>query len=414
MTTVPKLHLDLYTTIMLRAAQQMGCMLQVMPDREHLLKGYCPFHESSQIENTLTLLVDTIQGYFTCYNCKTRGNAKSFIARVWVVALTDVTVLAQQKPEAGLDRPAYPAEYLTPVTRKTRYTQRQNTAVLTLAASHYRNNLENNYEAIRFLINSGIEPRTARQLGLGFSNGQGLREYLRARDISEEELQASPLFDANSGREILAGRLTLSEMDESGGVSWLTSFSPPGNKPWDRQRPSTVPLPGRRPRLMNLRVLSRRQKAVAVTDDPRLYLGLAAQQIPAALVTRRSPTREQAKDYAESIATVLERKKARQIAVMLQDNTARASLQERLLQSRPKIRTRPALRDELDRLLNEGSIDQDALFIARRGDPPPEESQEQQPPDEQHTKAIQQRRRFQPHAEKGKAVDRRKSRTEGC
>ena len=377
MTNGAKLQLDTYTTIMLRAAQQMGCMLQVMPNREHLLKGYCPFHESSRIENSLTLLVDTNQGYFTCYNCKTRGNAKSFIARVWMVALSDVTLLTQQKPEAGMDRPAYPPEYLVPVTKKTRYSQRQNTAVLTLAAGYYRNNLDNNYEAIRFLINTGIEPRAARQLGLGFSNGQGLREYLTERGINKEEIQASPLFDANSGREIMANRLTLAELDEAGGVSWLTSFTPPGNKPWDRQRPSTVPLPGRRPRLMNLRVLTNRQKAVALTDDPRLYIALCAQHIPSTLVTRRSPTTEQLKDYAESLTTVLERKKTRQITLMLQDNTAGARLHDRLRESRPKIRTRTALRPELDRLLNEGIIDQETLFVARRGKPAPQQSQDE-------------------------------------
>ena len=414
MTTGSKLKLDTYTTIMLRAAQQMGCMLQVMPDREHLLKGYCPFHESSQIENTLTLLIDTSQGYFTCYNCKTRGNAKTFIARVWMIALTDVTALAQQHPDAGLDRPPYPQEYLVPVTKKTRYSQRQNTAVLTLAAAHYRENLQNNYEAIRFMVNTGIELRTARQIGLGFSNGQGLREYLKERQISEEEIQASPLFDPNSGREIMADRLTLAELDDAGGVSWMTSFTPPGNKPWERQRPSTVPLPGRRPRLMNMRVLGRRQKAVAITDDPRLYIALCAQHVPASLITRRSPTTDQLADYADSLATLLERKKARQITVMLQDNTAGARLHDRLRESRPKIRTRTALREEMDRLLNDGTADQETLFIARRGDPPAEKEEENQadgPPKDNNTDGH---RRFRPPTQKGKAVDRRKNRTAGC
>ena len=97
-----------YTSIMLRAADQMGCNLEATPDRPNLLRGFCPFHNSTQIHNSLTPMVDTKTGFFTCYNCKTRGNTKTFVAKAWEDSLSDVTILAKQIKEPGMDRPPYP------------------------------------------------------------------------------------------------------------------------------------------------------------------------------------------------------------------------------------------------------------------------------------------------------------------
>ena len=321
--------------VLLNLAEAMGCQLQPTAEHPTTLRGLCPFHESSTMTNAKTLTVDVRHARFHCQYCKQRGNAVAFAAIIWGVCANDAQLLLDSGAELVPDRPPYPPTLENPEPRNGRRQPRpQNTAILTRAARHYSNELNNSRlarEAVVFLTQLGVDIDEAANAGIGYSSGTTLRRALEAMDLFAGELEESPLFNAN-GTERFAGQIVMADRDFTGGVLWMTSITPrgpQGHAGWPVRRPRTRGIMGRRPYLFGTYSVPNQAPLAVLTDDPRVYIVLATQQIPTFLTVDR--------DDAAIIGRMVARRQPRRLAIAMHNRQLRLQIARRLVEELPRL-----------------------------------------------------------------------------
>lgn len=244
--------------------------------------GFCPFHGDPARAISRDLSLDTKLGRFKCAGCRISDYTSGFAARIWRMSRRD----AQELITAGVS----PTTQRPPFQRDNPYWQ--NTALLTRAMTHYRDNLHYSPEAIWYLATLGITINEAAQIGLGWCQHDHITATIASlkRDgITESEIDQSPLFHQQN-RENLAGCIVMPDLDTCGGVTWMVGIRPQGpdtGQPWPNRPPPANLLRGSRPYLLGLRAAETRGQRLYVTDDYRLAIRLRAQNRAAACAIGR-------------------------------------------------------------------------------------------------------------------------------
>ena len=184
---------------MIKAARELGCQLLPEPNNQTILRGLCPFHESYNLATAKTLQVNTKTTKFWCQVCEHTGNPITFMAKVWGVSIQDARTLLRTTPQPGATKPRYPKSHFQKNSPHNEGGIPQNTALLTRATRFYVSNLETSYPAVHLLARLDVDPEHAAKAGIGFCTGTGLREYLKHNEISDPEIEHSPLFDHQTG-----------------------------------------------------------------------------------------------------------------------------------------------------------------------------------------------------------------------
>ena len=324
---------------MLELASQLGAQLSPTPSNPDILRGMCPFHDPTTVNNANTLQINTRNARFWCLICGAEGNPLAFISRAWAVSARDAYTLLTTNPTPTPERPPYPHDHFNQASNGNA-PQPQNTALLTRAAAFYANQLRTAYEPLNYLAHLGVHPDRAIQCGIGYSPGQGLREYLLSKGIDQTELFQSPLFNPTLTIESFAGRIILCDQDFTSATIWLTTMTPetpdPG-KPWPTLRPALRGIQGLKPYLFNLYSISPKYPNGVLTDDPRLYIILKANNTPCALITQRARASLNLGDHCGRIAQSLNNRGLKQLIVALQDTRISSTLHERIRTIAPHI-----------------------------------------------------------------------------
>ena len=303
---------------MLKIASELGCQLKPQPSNPNILAGLCPFHESRNLQEAKTLHVDIQSTRFWCNTCEARGNPTAFIAKVWGMSGAETMEFIRQEHDVTPDRPkpgpAFEAEPGRP--------NPQNSAILTMAQGFYSKQVESNFAALSYLVKLGIEPEKAIRKGFGYCSGDGLREYLEKRGATPDEIRESTLFQDRTGMEFLSGCPVLADFDYTGACIWMMALVPEdGPQKWEipTHRPATRGIRGRRNQIFNLRQADRGSNPIIMTDDPRMYLTSAAEDIPTILIPGIKREVVQVQVQAERIAGIIARRNPRRIILAMHD-----------------------------------------------------------------------------------------------
>ena len=174
---------------------------------------------------------------FYCFGCAARGDVLDFVGRMEGLTLPEV--IRRLDDGSGTvvspsNRPT-PARPTAPATLPPR-----DPALLTAATRFYGGQLRRSPEAMQYLASRGIGLDAAMRLGLGYTPGHGLREYLQASGFTGQQLRDSGLF-LERGAERFAGTITVPDL-ASGRARWLT-----GRAVQPNARPRFQALPGPKP-----------------------------------------------------------------------------------------------------------------------------------------------------------------------
>ena len=233
--------------------------------------GFCPFHGDPANSISRDLSLDVKQGRFNCSACRVNDYTSGFAARIWRMSRRDAMEHIEASASPTMERPLHHSSD----------PRRQNTALLTRAMTHYRDNLNYSLEAIWYLATLGLTIDQANEIGLGWCQRDGTAETVDAlkRDgVKEEELRQSSLLNQR-GQEQLEGCIVLSDRDYSGGVVWMAGIPPKGpdaGEPWPDRPPPARLLRGWRPYLFGLHNSSRRSQRLYIADDYRFAIRLQA------------------------------------------------------------------------------------------------------------------------------------------
>ena len=197
----------------------------------------------------------------------------------------------------------------------------------------------------------GVSVEDAVQAGLGYSCGTTLRKALDGMDVFPGEIETSPLFNEN-GTERLAGQLVLPDRDFTGGVLWITSLTPRGPREragWPARRPRTWGLRGRRPYLFGTYSVPNQAPLAVLTDDPRLYLILAAKRILTFLTLDRND--------AAIIGRMVARRSPRRLAVAMHNRQLRLRVAHQVADALPRVKVALLTRDYILAMLEPSTGD---------------------------------------------------------
>ena len=229
-------------------------------------QGLCPFHDEA--EGSFTVYADSERWY--CFGCGLGGDVLDFIRRVEDLSLPEAIARLDGSPgltprsahrPAGTRRPRSAA--LAP----------RDPALLTAAARFYAGGLRRHPEAREYLAARGIRLDAAARLGLGYAQGNGLRQALESAGFTEKRLSDSGLF-MERGAERFAGMVVVP--DASGGlVRWLAG------RAVDQDRtPRFQALPGPKP-VLGLGRLGPAPPLAVVAEGLFDWLTLAGWGLPA-------------------------------------------------------------------------------------------------------------------------------------
>ena len=378
---------------MLELAAQMNCNLQPSRDDRTILRGLCPFHQASRIHDSRTLRIDAKTGRFRCDYCSKAGTPLAFAAITWGVNAKDAHILLEHYNGSPItpDRPPFPADHRQPAQGEERYPW-INSALLSRAADYYHELVYSNYPPLRTLAKLGVSPEKAEKAGVGYCAGDGLKEYLLEQtDITEDELAGSTLWEDN-GAEALAGRITITDRDHTGGAIWITSIVPERDeqgRDWRNEVPYNRGIRGAKPFLFGQYSVTAQSEWACITDDARLYIAAASAAIPSILLTqiRRGKTDDDIAQQCRRIAAGIQKRRPRSVTLCLHDRQAAAIIGSMLQQPPEPV---PALihhRDSFLKQLKPETRNLDAL----RQEPPPNPRQARRKR-EQEEKAAQEAR----------------------
>ena len=378
-TSTPRPTAAQHFPAMLRMTGLLGCQLQPTIENTAILRGFCPFHPAETLSSAHTLKIDTRAAKFWCYVCDLNGSPITFISTVWATSARDAQELLSSIPEVTIARPPYPDGFFL----RDRGLPPQNTAVLTRATRYYGRQVYGNYPILQFLARLNVHPESAVKAGIGFCTGSGLREHLEELEFQQDEIDNSPLFNKLTRFETFAGRVTLADRDFAGGTIWMTSGEPEDHTDsghWSVTRPHVYGIPGPRPAVLNILRIERGTRQVAITDDLRLYIILAASQTPAVLTTRRTRDRSEAETAAQRISQALKDRGAKNIIIAVHNGLLRNFLRETIEADIPGSRSPVRTREQIIQALNPDRRNLTKFLNTREEQPRTGRNQPSRPP----------------------------------
>ena len=357
---------------MLQLANKLNCQLRPTPEDATILRGLCPFHEATVMNKAKTLKVDTKSSRFQCHYCHASGNPIAFAAMVWGMNAHDASnFLRNIQGEAEIQRPKWGPDHYAQNAERKPHARTLNSGILTRASRFFEQNLYTSYPVLNFLARLGINPDIATQdVQVGYSTGHGLVEYLLTEsDAEDNEIRDSGLVDPNTGVDIFAGRITLTDTDHTGGALWICGFNaePPENRKWYRERPSVIGVVGRKPFMFGQHAVTRENPHPVITDDARLYIALKANGHAVILLPQKGASDEGNLERAKRIAETLVSRRVKKAALAMHNRDLSRSLRNALMEADQATEVlmhdreailnnlRPEARD-LGKLLTESSI----------------------------------------------------------
>ena len=269
------------------------------------LVGLCPFHPDR--DPSLVIYPET-SSYF-CFGCEAGGDVIDFVGRLRGTAFRETAALlagstASGPPDdrsgdtrLGGSRPAGAQLGRRPATGVTAEIGSpaetgpppavgpEQKRVVEAAAWLYHRQCQASRQALAYLATRGVDRATAEALRVGFAAG-GLARHLRELGLSLEV--AGELGLLRSGRDRLAGRLVVADLDRAGRAGWLTARAVGGQEPRYLNLRLPRPLLG----LGRLAGGARKASAVLVTEGPLDWLTACCWRLPAVALLGTHCSRE--------------------------------------------------------------------------------------------------------------------------
>ena len=149
-------------------------------------KGLCPFHN----EKTPSFVVSPAKQMFRCFGCGEGGDVISFLMKYDNIDFTDALKVLADRVNISLD------EAKSEINDKKKKLKNRIYELNRDAAFYYHNNLLTNKQAYDYILQRGINRKTIKSFGLGYSlnSWDGLLSYLKSKKYSEEEIEKAGLI----------------------------------------------------------------------------------------------------------------------------------------------------------------------------------------------------------------------------
>ena len=161
-----------------------------------LYKGLCPFHS----EKTPSFIVTPHRHTFHCFGCGVGGGPIRFL--MMIAGYSFPEAVEELASRSGISLPQEDARNGPPIARENRAALFE---VLSRARTFFEENLKasSGNAARQYLADRGIEPRVAKEFGLGLapSGWDGLLNHLRKEHFSEKTLHEAGLIKAGRQAE---------------------------------------------------------------------------------------------------------------------------------------------------------------------------------------------------------------------
>ena len=238
----------------------------VLRGKGRVRQGVCPFHQEA--EGSFTVYGDSERFY--CFGCGAGGDVLDFVQRMDGLNLPE----AIRRLDAAAGAAPVAARRPAPTPRPSAPSMPpRNTALLTAAVRFYAGELRRSPGARAYLASRGIGFDAAMRLGLGYTEGNGLRQYLDSLGFKPDRQRDSGLF-LERGAERFAGTITIPDV-ANGMVRWLT-----GRAVDAQVKPRFQAVPGPKP-VLGLARLGPSPPWLVLTEGVFDYLALAAWGYPA-------------------------------------------------------------------------------------------------------------------------------------
>ncbi len=177
-------------------------------------KGKCPFHN----EKTPSFFVSPDRGSYYCFGCQAKGDIFTFVEEFEGLDFVGALKVLAEKAGVKLER--------FDGTKKTEDDMMY--SVLEQATFFYQKKLSENKDALRYLMERGLNSDTVREFRLGFapSEWRGLYDFLLDRGSKPEEMLSVGLVKVKEGSlvgpkgyyDTFRGRIIFPIADSSGRV----------------------------------------------------------------------------------------------------------------------------------------------------------------------------------------------------
>ena len=177
--------------------------------------GCCPFHA----EKSPSFKVENERHAYKCFGCGAGGDAFKWL--VETEGLSFPEAVEKLATEAGVELPKWsPDDEAREQKRKSLY------EIMELAAQFYETQLRENggQDARSYLKRRGLDAQAAKQFRLGFapSSGQSLIEFLKSKNVTQDDMLAAGLARPGEGarpmRDFFFGRVMFPIADGRGRI----------------------------------------------------------------------------------------------------------------------------------------------------------------------------------------------------
>ena len=184
---------------------------QKLEEKNHSYYGRCPFHP----DHSFSLKVSRARQIFKCLGCGAGGDLFSYISRFEELSLPEA--ILRLAVESGIELPDLPEE----VSRSS-YIRCRLQELMEKAGVFYREQLEKNQAALKYLDNRQINDETRERFNFGYAPaGNILTAVMQAEGYTLEELEAAGLAARNDSGEYydkFRNRIILSIKDLQGKI----------------------------------------------------------------------------------------------------------------------------------------------------------------------------------------------------
>ena len=186
------------------------------------LAGLCPFHDDRR--PSLLVYPETQSWY--CFACDAGGDVIDFVGRLRGTGFRETAALLAGAGGAAGPGPEPTRSRAPP--EAPRAASDEEAAVVEAAASLYQEQLRRSRRARSYLRDRGVGSETASRLRIGFADG-GLARHLARRRLPRDAAERLGLVAG--GRDTLAGRVVIPDLDVRGRATWLTARAVDSREP---------------------------------------------------------------------------------------------------------------------------------------------------------------------------------------
>ena len=176
--------------------------------------GLCPFHN----EKTPSFSVSPSKQMYHCFGCGAGGDVIAFIMEYSKLDFVEALKLLAERANIVLD------EKGTNVNTKKEKEKNMLYSLNKEAARYYFNNLTKDKTALKYLYDRGIQDKTIRTYGLGYSNNSwdDIYTFLKSKGYSEIDIEKAGLIikhrDGNRYYDRFRGRVMFPIIDVRGRI----------------------------------------------------------------------------------------------------------------------------------------------------------------------------------------------------